>query len=124
MGKRLKIVLTMLALPGCGIKSTVVDEAVMSATYDCASYTEQQRALGALRMTLGRIKLRCDSADCSSAFATGPAFGGTVTIQASPGFVSTGWFNGRQPPSVSQKLRFKEAAEAVVGCKMTFQDGW
>ncbi len=127
MGKRLKIVLTMLALTGCGFKSTVVDDAVMYANYRCASYVEQQSALRALRIALGSdeaINLRCDTADCSAAFAIGPAFGGKVTLQASPGYVSAGWFNDRQPPSVSQKARFKVAAETVVGCKVTDQDGW
>lgn len=127
MGNRPTIALTMLALTGCGFKSTVVDEAVMSATYQCASYPEQQRALTALRIGLGgdkALKLRCDTSDCSTSFALGPAFGGKVTLQASPGYLAAGWFNDRKPPSETQKARFKAAAESAADCKLTYRNGW
>jgi hypothetical protein len=127
MANGVKICVTLLALTACDLKSTAVDEAVMAATFKCASYAQQQHALVAFRAALGtgkNLPLRCDSADCSNAFATGPAFGGKVTIQASPGYLAAGWFNNGQPPSEPQKTSFKAAAESVTGCKLTNGNGW
>lgn len=127
MPNGVKICVALLALTACDLKSTVVDEAVMAATFQCASYAQQQHALAAFRTALGtgkNLALRCDSADCSTAFAEGPAFGGKATLQASPGYLVAGWFNNRQPPSEPQRTSFKAAAESVTDCKLTNRNGW
>ena len=126
MAKSLCTIPTLLALAACGIKSRVVDEAVMSATYECASYAKQQTALHSLRRFGDQepLELRCDSPDCSSAFAQAPAFGGEMTLQASPGYLVAGWFNAPRLPNETQKGKFRAAAEGVTDCKLSHRDGW
>jgi len=128
MANLARIYAALLALSACSVESSVIEKAVMGATFDCAaSHDRQQRALATLRSKLGTGKplaLRCDVADCSYGVAQGEAFGGKSVVLVAPSGLGVGWYNAQRPPSGQQKKWFKDGLESVSECKLHDRSGW